>query len=132
MHHNLLVLMYLVSLYFLYKCNHRGKPAKFKAFNSWSYLDSILICFSKLFKEYEGRYSRYCRFLFSPQQCSVEFFKTWPGFKNWKSYSEEIVSLNIQANFQGSVCRSRSFLILENKINKTFFVVWNWPTWFCI
>lgn len=62
--HNLHVLMYSVGLYFLYKYNHRGKTAKFKAFSSWSYLDLLLICFSELFKEYGGRYSRYWRFFF--------------------------------------------------------------------
>lgn len=35
-----------------------------------------LICFSKLFKKYGGRCSKYCKFFFSPQQYSVELFKT--------------------------------------------------------
>lgn len=114
LNHNPHVLIYLMGLYVLCKYNCRSKTAKFKAFNMQSYLDSHINFFSKPFKEYEDRCSRYCRFnFFSPQLCSVEFFITWPGLKNWKSYSEETGSSNIQADFQGSVCRNDPFSFLK-------------------
>lgn len=76
----------------------------------------ILICFAKLSKEQGINFARNFRFsFFSPQQ--FFFYRIVKKFdlvlKMGEGSFEKTVSLNIQANFQGSICRDRPFLVLE-------------------